>query len=288
MEYKVYDFDYNVSINTINSIKSIDFTYHVNNFDYQEMHTHSDYWEFTVVSNGTIENNRNGSLEEISKDMLFISSTHDIHSFKKISDDILIINIICREEAIKNIINNNFPNYYDLLDKGKKVYNLSKNILYMINNNIELVNSIGDNNWKIVNEILRSTIVSIVSYLYLIDLKSTLPEKKWEIILNSLKMDEKFYSYNVNQLCERTGYSRVQLNRIFKSEYNLTPYEYLLDCKMEYAASLLTYTNYTVSEISHLTGYSNQSQFNEHFKNKYGDTPLNYRDKIKKSQDTLN
>ena len=65
MEVQTLNFNYNVSLKTINCLNAIDFTYHVNDFDYPHFHTHSDYWEFTVVTSGAVKNVRNGKEEAI-------------------------------------------------------------------------------------------------------------------------------------------------------------------------------------------------------------------------------
>lgn len=273
-----FNFNYNVNLNTVNCISAIDFTYHINHYDYPVLHTHEDYFEFTILSNGTLENVRNGHSEIITKDMLFISTPNCAHYFvKKGKDDITIKNIICRSSEVKRLIDCLFNDYYDKLLNGKKLYYLPKHLICHIDTNIDLANSYCETDWKKTNEILKSTIISILSYIYVEDLHNDCSLEKWETILNSLKQDPLFFTYNVNQLCDRLGYSRVQLNRIFINKYNMSPHYYLLKCKMEYAASLLAYTDYSVIDICKMIGYTSQSQFNDNFKNIYGKTPLIYK-----------
>ena len=280
MDVQKLNFNYNVSLKTINCLNAIDFTYHINNYDYPYLHTHEDYWEFTVVSSGTIKNVRNGKDEIISKDMLFISTPVDTHLFRKVDDQPLVIkNIVCRAKAIKEIVDVLFKDYYPTLLSGKKVYRLPKYVLYMLDTNIALINSYSESEWKKTNETLKATVVGLISYLYSEDIKSKRSTEKWEDLLNALKTDEHFYTYNVNELCERLGYSRAQLNRIFYNKYGISPHDYLIGCKLDYAASLLTYTDYSVADICRMVGYANQAQFNKTFKTKFNVTPLEYRNK---------
>ena len=46
---KEFNFNYNVSIDTINCINDIDFTYHFIDNDYPVLHTHLDYYEFRLL-----------------------------------------------------------------------------------------------------------------------------------------------------------------------------------------------------------------------------------------------
>lgn len=283
MDIKKFNFNYNVNLNTVNCINAIDFTYHINHYDYPVPHSHEDYFEFTLLSNGTLEHIRNNNKEIITKDMLFISTPLDTHYFiKKGKEDITIINIICRCEAIKKIANMMHEGYYEKLINGKKLYFLPQHLVYLIDSNIHLANSYCETDWEKTNEILKSTIISIISFLYLEDLHDETKIEKWEIVLNNLKQDPLFYTFNVNQLCDRLGYSRAHLNRIFNDKYNMSPHYYLLQCKMEYASNLLSYTDYTISDICNMIGYTNITQFNDNFKNFYNITPTMYRKKTKK------
>ncbi|MBP5177070.1 MAG: hypothetical protein ILP02_00625, partial [Clostridia bacterium] len=116
MEVQKLNFNYNVSLKTVNCLNAIDFTYHINNYDYPYLHTHLDYWEFTVVSSGTIKNVRNGKEELIAKDMLFISTPADTHLFRRVDDEPLLIkNIVCRSKAVKEIVDVLFKDYYPTL-----------------------------------------------------------------------------------------------------------------------------------------------------------------------------
>lgn len=42
--------------------ESLSFTYHINTFDYPILHGHKDIWEFTLMTNGAIENQLNGKV----------------------------------------------------------------------------------------------------------------------------------------------------------------------------------------------------------------------------------
>lgn len=65
--------------------------------------------------------------------------------------------------------------------------------------------------------------------------------------------------------------------RIFKSQTDKTPYEYLLDLKIEKAKKMLKARDYTITEISMICGFSSHSHFTSTFKKKTGLSPKEYR-----------
>jgi len=273
-----FDFNYNVATKTVNHIKNIDYTYHINNTDYRIMHSHIKYWEFTIVTEGEIINYRNGKKEVIPKNTLFISTTEDSHYFKSDKGkNLTIVNIIGRSEKVEELFEKLYPGVFNELLHGNKIYALPKEILDIINGNLKKVNSLPESKWVTANNILRSTIISIISFIYLENLNISGSSEEWEKKLNRLKGNDDFISYKVNDLCQSLGYSRTQLNRLFETAYKMSPHDYLVNYKMDYAASLLAYTNETVSDIANRLGYSNLSQFINNFKNYYNETPKRYR-----------
>ena len=65
--------------------------------------------------------------------------------------------------------------------------------------------------------------------------------------------------------------------RSFKAQIGKTPYEYLLDLKIEKAKKMLEARGYTITEISMLCGFSSHSHFTSTFKKKTGVSPSQYR-----------
>jgi len=65
--------------------------------------------------------------------------------------------------------------------------------------------------------------------------------------------------------------------RSFKSQTNKTPYEYLLDLKIEKAKKMLKANDYSITEISMQCGFSSHSHFTSTFKKKTGISPTEYR-----------
>ncbi len=81
--------------------------------------------------------------------------------------------------------------------------------------------------------------------------------------------------------------SPVQVNRIFKENYNITPYEFYTNLKINYAKIYLETSTLAIKLISHLLGFSNERYFSELFKSKTGLTPTEYRNSKHKNNKLL-
>ena len=279
MDAQKLDFNYNVSLKTINCIDAIDFTYHVNHDDYPYPHAHEDYFEFTVITEGKVKNITDFGQSVVGSDRMFVSTPNDRHYIERVDDKRLtIVNIIVRSNALKTLSEALFGSLIDTYSfGGNVVFELPKHVLYMIESNVNLLNSYKESEWKKANETLKATVVNLLSFLYVDRLQSDRKIEKWEFLLDALKTQERFYTYNVNELCEKLGYSRSQLNRLFFAKYGISPHDYLIESKLNYAAGLIVYTDYTVSEVCSMIGYANRVQFGKQFKKKFGLTPSEYK-----------
>jgi len=82
---------------------------------------------------------------------------------------------------------------------------------------------------------------------------------------------------SLSDLASETHYSPYHFLRLFKQHTGKTPFEYLLDLKIEKAKTLLKKTDYSIAETSYLSGFSSTSYFSQTFKKKTGLSPSQYR-----------
>lgn len=81
----------------------------------------------------------------------------------------------------------------------------------------------------------------------------------------------------MEDLADYIGISRSHLTGSFKKELGMSPLEYLINLRMEYAASLLRNTAKPVNLVSAYCGYEDSLSFSKAFKLKYGMSPTAYR-----------
>ena len=86
-----------------------------------------------------------------------------------------------------------------------------------------------------------------------------------------------FTPLKVSDVVEYSGYSDEHFSRQFKKEMGVGAAEFILNCKLDEARTLLEISELSIGEISERLCFSNQSHFQRKFKEKYGATPRQYR-----------
>jgi len=90
-------------------------------------------------------------------------------------------------------------------------------------------------------------------------------------------MDNYQNKMSLRDLASETHYSPYHFSRLFKQHTGRTPFEFLLEIRIEKAKTLLKHTDHSISEICYLSGFSNHSYFSQIFKKKTGVSPSQYK-----------
>jgi signal transduction histidine kinase/DNA-binding response OmpR family regulator len=85
--------------------------------------------------------------------------------------------------------------------------------------------------------------------------------------------------FDVDDICQIIGISRVQLYRKVKALLGCSITDYILNRRLKKAKYLLNNENYTISEIAYMVGFSNPNYFSTVFKAKYDCTPSEFKKK---------
>jgi len=86
--------------------------------------------------------------------------------------------------------------------------------------------------------------------------------------------------FNVKELSVDLKMSTTQLYRKIKGLTNYSPVEFLRISRLHKAHDLLIQKNYSIKEVSFLTGFNNLSYFVKCFREYFGVTPASFRDKM--------
>lgn len=79
------------------------------------------------------------------------------------------------------------------------------------------------------------------------------------------------------RLAEEVGLSQSYFSRLFKAETGFGIGEYILNKKLETAKSMLSFSSYSIAEISASLAFPSQSYFTNAMKKDCGKTPRQYR-----------
>lgn len=98
-----------------------------------------------------------------------------------------------------------------------------------------------------------------------------------------IKDVKKFIDINIakkitsDDLAEYADRSKSQVNKEFKKEYGISPYEYILDGKISLAKSLLENTTLSIGQIAYKLSFSDGYYFSSVFKKRVGLSPKFFR-----------
>ena len=124
--------------------------------------------------------------------------------------------------------------------------------------------------------------LKLLELLYLMDInddgslrRSLFAIQKGRSKRNIKRLMEQFAlsDLSAQELAELSGRSLSTFNREFKSLYNTTPKQWLIDRRLVHAHGLLSEKQWSVTDVAIEAGYTNISHFIAAFKKKYGKTP---------------
>lgn len=93
------------------------------------------------------------------------------------------------------------------------------------------------------------------------------------------------YTYNLSMqdFARIAGLSIASFKREFSTLYHTTPGKWLIQKRLDYAGLLLHTTAKPVGEIVFESGFENNTHFSRVFKEKFGTSPLQFRQRLQKS-----
>ncbi len=91
-------------------------------------------------------------------------------------------------------------------------------------------------------------------------------------------MDRNFFmSPSLADVARQSHLAPNYFHRIFKEQFKITPYTYMLNRRMDYAKQLLLGTSLSIKEVAAQSGYDNEFHFSTNFKKYTKITPSKYR-----------
>lgn len=86
----------------------------------------------------------------------------------------------------------------------------------------------------------------------------------------------------IQEVADYIGVNRSYLTTSFKRVVGCSPQEYLINLRMEKAKSMLTETETMINVIAASVGYTDQLSFSRIFRQRYGMSPRDYREREQK------
>ncbi len=109
--------------------------------------------------------------------------------------------------------------------------------------------------------------------------KQYVPKAQFSLIAPAVEKIESVFTQNdlnVSDLAALCGISEVYFRRLFLNTFGISPKEYIIQKRIEYAKTLLSSGDFLVSEVGLLCGYAEPCHFSREFFKRVGVTPIQY------------
>jgi AraC-like DNA-binding protein len=118
-----------------------------------------------------------------------------------------------------------------------------------------------------------------VLFSVLESIKTNQPNTYEDFVEIAVKHFENNYykDLNVTTLANMLGISRAHFTTSFTKRIGQTPYNYLLNVRINHAKEYLTKTQMSVTEVAYSVGFTSLERFSEMFKQITGLSPLSYK-----------
>lgn len=121
--------------------------------------------------------------------------------------------------------------------------------------------------------VLHEILLSVYQFLY--QKNHCLPNEA--VILKEYLDNNITETVSLTAMAQTISRSQSQTIRIFKNEFGITPYQYLLNKKMDMAKLMLRNTNKSIKDICFSLGFQDEHYFSNYFKKQIGVSPVRYR-----------
>ncbi len=252
--------------------------------DYPHLHRH-EYWEFPVVMSGTYKHYIENEMMFVEKNTAYLIRPDDTHKWEKKTVKVSMLNILMRDEFVRDICAQFSPELYENLLKRKPYIQLKlddKQVSELFGNIYSLQENIADE--KTYNYI--SKIIAFFIFGKITQLSLATFDNKPQWLSNLLQQAHILGNrkWKVEDLSEFSGYSQGHLCRVFNEYLGCTPIQYLTKVKMIHACNYLSFSDLSIIEIAFELGYTNSSNLNHVFKSYYGMSPMQYRKLLRVKQ----
>lgn len=255
----------------------VEMHFHVHSQNYSEWHNH-DYWEFFIVLSGTVDHNTENAKQPLKSGMAYLVHPTDKHNFRNCSKGYQQYNFAITDECFRELLSFIDPTLYESLVSFKSPipYLLNENMLEILHESVHIIQTVGQNkeSYKNLMKLIWLDIIKVV-YFNHIDASHNYPDWLNDFIATLHRHEN--IATPVQELSHLTFFSYRHLTRLFKQYTGKTLNEYMLQIRMNYAASLLRSTDMGILEISSHLGYDSLSHFIKMFRRYFNISPKKYR-----------
>lgn len=244
-------------------------------------HCH-DFYEIFLVVQGNLVHCFNGTRQKLGKGSLVFIRPGDTHHYERAdTGDCQFINLAFVPAALDSLLQYlgaGFRPERLLSCPEPPVAVLSPQDTDALQKRLESIHLIPMSEKGDIRTQLRILLAHIFTNYYPVALYQ--PETQLPDWLDALYLDmqkAENFCEGVKRMQELSGKSHEHICRVFRRFYGKSPTLFVNELRLNYAASLLTFTDGDILSISQNTGFENLSHFYHLFRKRYGQPPSRFR-----------
>ncbi len=252
------------------------------------LHTHDDFVELVLVLSGSADHRVNNEVYRIQKGDVFVIHHNTYHGYEN-PKNFRLYNIMYQPEQLQA--------YTDLKQMAGfhalfviEPYLINERASF--NSHYRLTEQQFDKAAQVISDMLREFMTKSPGYqtwvlakfmelvVYLSrEYEAETAQPVTLPLANAVSYMENHFRNEITseQLAQISGLSLRHFTRVFKEVYQVSPIQYLISLRMEYACTLLQTTLQSITEVAYESGFHDSNYFSKQFKREFGITPLQYR-----------
>ncbi len=248
-------------------------------FEVSEKHRHTT-WEFTLILRGSAKTFINNTSYFVERGDLILSKPGDWHSFR-VTDkkDYEHRDLYLPDEDMKRVCDSLSEHLYQRLtdrDSPFHVIQLGESLASILDRKLRLLQLANPDHITENDRLIQRSLAAFMLGIFFENEKNS-SYPPWLMRILTEMNSYKIICGSLENVISLTDFSHEHLTREFKKYVGISPIEYLIRQKMNYAALLLNQTDKSVLEISGEIGYDSLSYFISQFKKYFHMSPGKYR-----------
>ena len=102
-------------------------------------------------------------------------------------------------------------------------------------------------------------------------------DNKMNAVIDYIHSNFRYGTIDISHLADMCSVSNTYFRKMFKKIHGVSPSQYIINLKLEFASHLLGSNLYTIAEVSHKSGFNDTKYFSKLFKQYFGITPKKYQ-----------
>lgn len=242
-----------------------------------------EFYEFFLILDGNVHHLINGKKTRLSKGSLVFIRPNDVHDYVGISGkpfSFLNISFTANTaELIFEFLGDGFNSKQLKNSPMPPEITLNNYELKRFNNRFDSIKAIDPQNTAELKTAIRSFLFNTFTRYFSSIEQTTESMPLWlEQMCDQIKRDGKF-ALGSEYFLSLTDKSREHVSRTLKKHTGMTVSEYINSLRLNFIANMLRNSNYSIAQIIFDSGFNNISWASECFKQKYGATMREYRQK---------